>query len=113
MPTSKRYYPKGSLAAHVVGWVNPNTDNVGAYGLEAQFEEELSGQTGRVVTAKDGVGTELLYRFEDYYDATDGNNLTLTIDATIQSYCESILQEGVEQFDVQDGAFCLVMDPNT
>ena len=113
MPTSKRYYPKGSLAAHVVGWVNPNTDNVGAYGLEAQFEEELSGQTGRVVTAKDGVGTELLYRFEDYYDATDGNNLTLTIDATIQSYCESILQEGVEQFDIQDGAFCLVMDPNT
>ena len=113
MPTSKRYYPKGSLAAHVVGWVNPNTDNVGAYGLEAQFEAELSGQTGRVVTARDGVGTELLYRFEDYYDATDGNNLTLTIDATIQSYCESILQEGVEQFDVQDGAFCLAMDPNT
>ena len=113
MPTSKRYYPKGSLAAHVVGWVNPNTDNVGACGVEAQFGEERSGQTGRVVTAKDGVGTELLYRFEDYYDATDGNNLTLTIDATIQSYCESILQEGVEQFDIQDGAFCLVMDPNT
>ncbi|MCI7474285.1 MAG: PASTA domain-containing protein [Clostridiales bacterium] len=113
MPTSKRYYPKGSLAAQVIGWVNPNLDNVGAYGLEAQFEEELSGQTGRVVTAKDGVGTELLYRFEDYYDATDGNNLTLTIDATIQSYCESILKEGVEQFDVQDGGFCIAMDPNT
>ena len=115
MPTSKRYYPKGSLAAHVIGWVNPNLGEAGegAYGIEAQFEEELSGQTGRVVTAKDGVGTELLYRFEDYYDATDGNNLTLTIDATIQSYCESIIQEGVEQFDVQDGAFCLAMDPNT
>ena len=113
MPTSKRYYPKGSLAAQVIDWVNPNLDNVGAYGLEAQFESELSGQTGRVVTAKDGVGTELLYRFEDYYDATDGDNLTLTLDATIQSYCESILQEGVEQFDVQDGGFCIAMDPNT
>ena len=112
MPTSKRYYPKGSLAAQVIGWFNANLGE-GAYGLEAQYEEELSGQTGRVVTAKDGVGTELLYRFEDYYDATDGNNLTLTIDATIQSYCESILQEGVEQFDVQDGAFCIAMDPNT
>lgn len=64
MPTSKRYYPKGSLAAHVIGWVNPNLGEAGegAYGIEAQFEEELSGQTGRVVTAKDGVGTELLYR---------------------------------------------------
>lgn len=113
MPTSKRYYPKGSLAAQVIGWVNPNLDNQGAYGLEAQFESILSGQTGRVVTAKDGVGTELLYRFEDYYDATDGSNLTLTIDSTIQSYCESILQEGVEQFDVQDGGFCIAMDPNT
>ena len=113
MPTSKRYYPKNSLASQVIGWVNPNTDNVGAYGIEAQFEEALSGQTGRVVTAKDGVGTELLYRFEDYYDATDGNNLTLTLDATIQSFCESVVQEGVEQFDVQDGAFCLAMDPNT
>ena len=113
MPTSKRYYPKGSLASQVIGWVNPNLDNQGAYGLEAQFESVLSGQTGRVVTAKDGVGTELLYRFEDYYDATDGDNLTLTIDATIQSYCESILQEGVEQFDVQDGGFCIAMDPNT
>ena len=112
MPTSKRYYPKNSLAAQVIGWFNPNLGE-GAYGLEAQYEEELSGQTGRVVTARDGVGTELLYRFEDYYDATDGNNLTLTIDATIQSYCESILQEGVEQFDVQDGAFCIAMDPNT
>ncbi|MBM6925131.1 penicillin-binding transpeptidase domain-containing protein [Pseudoflavonifractor phocaeensis] len=113
MPTSKRYYPKNSLAAQVIGWVNPNMDNVGAYGLEAQFEDELSGQTGRIVTAKDGNGTELLYRFEDYYDAMDGNDLTLTLDATIQSFCESVVQEGVEQFEVQNGAFCLVMDPNT
>ena len=113
MPTSKRYYPKGSLASQVVGWVNPNLDNEGAYGLEAQFESVLSGQTGRVVTAKDGVGTELLYRFEDYYDATDGDNLSLTINATIQSYCESILAEGAEQFEVQEGGFCIAMDPNT
>ena len=112
MPTSKRYYPKNSLAAQVIGWVNQNL-GAGAYGLEAQYEDVLSGQTGRVVTAKDGVGTELLYRFEDYYDATDGNNLILTLDATIQSYCESILQEGVEQFEVQNGAFCIAMDPKT
>ncbi|WP_130870314.1 penicillin-binding transpeptidase domain-containing protein [Intestinimonas massiliensis (ex Afouda et al. 2020)] len=113
MPTSKRYYPKGSLAAQVIGWVNPNVDNTGAYGVEALYEDELSGESGRVVTAKNGVGTEMLYWFEDYYDATDGDDLTLTIDSTIQSYCESILQKGIEQFDVQDGGFCIAMDPST
>ncbi|WP_297209991.1 penicillin-binding transpeptidase domain-containing protein [uncultured Flavonifractor sp.] len=112
MPTSKRYYPKGSLAAQVIGWFNPNVGE-GAYGVEALYEDELSGESGRVVTAKNGVGTEMLYWFEDYYDATDGDDLTLTIDATIQYFCESILQKGVEQFDVQDGGFCIAMDPNT
>ena len=112
MPTSKRYYPKGSLAAQVIGWVNPNLGE-GAYGVEALYEDELSGETGRVVTAKNGVGTEMLYWFEDYYDATNGDDLTLTIDATIQSFCESILKKGVEQFDVQNGGFCIAMDPNT
>ena len=81
--------------------------------MEALYEEELAGETGRVVTAKNGVGTEMLYWFEDYYDATNGDDLTLTIDATIQSFCESILKKGVEQFDVQDGGFCIAMDPNT
>ena len=113
MPTTKRFYFKNSLAAQVIGWVNPNTDNTGAYGMEAVYEDELSGETGRVVTAKNGKGTEMLYRFEEYYDATDGNDLTLTLDSTIQYFCERILEKGVAQFDVQDGGFCLAMDPNT
>ena len=45
MPTSKRYYPKGSLAAQVIGWVNPNVDNTGAYGMEALYEEQLAAWT--------------------------------------------------------------------
>ena len=112
MPTSKRYYPKGSLAAQVIGWVNPNLGE-GAYGVEALYEEELAGETGRVVTAKNGVGTEMLYWFEDYYDATNGDDLTLTIDATIQSYCERVLAEGISSYEVRKGGFCLAMDPNT
>ena len=113
MPTTKRYYPKGSLAAQVIGWVNYNSDGKGAYGMEAVYEEQLAGQTGRVVTAKNGKGTEMLYRFEEYYDATNGNDLKLTIDATIQSYCERILAKGVETFEVRDGGFAIAMDPNT
>ncbi len=113
MPTTKRYYPKHSLAAQVIGWVNFNNDGKGAYGMEAVYEEDLAGETGRVVTAKNGKGTEMLYRFEEYYDAMDGNDLTITIDSTIQYFCERILEKGVEMFEVQDGGFAIAMDPKT
>lgn len=75
----------------MIGWVN-YSEGRGAYGVEAQYDEALSGETGRIVTAKNGDGTQMLYRYEDYYDATDGDNLTLTLDSAIQSYCESILK---------------------
>ena len=54
-PTTKRYYPNSTLASHVVGFVN--ADNDGAYGLESLYNEELSGESGRVVTAKNARGT--------------------------------------------------------
>ena len=110
-PTTKRYYPYSSLAAQVIGFVN--ADNEGAYGLEAMYEEELSGEVGRVVTAKNGAGTELLYHYEDYIDAMDGCDLTLTLNATIQHYCEKVLSEGIEKFDIQKGGFAIAMDPNS
>ena len=113
VPTSKRYYPYNSLAAQVIGWVNWRNDGKGAYGMEALYEEDLAGRTGRVVTARDGKSRELKYSFQDYYDATDGNDLNLTLDATIQYYCERILEKGVEMFDVQNGGFVIAMDPKT
>jgi len=113
MPTTRRYYPNASLASQIIGWVNYNNDGKGAYGMEAVYEDELAGQTGRVVTAKDGKGKQMLYSFQDYYDALDGNNVHLTLDKTIQHYCEQILEKGVEMFEVQDGAFAIAMDPKT
>ncbi len=110
-PTSKRYYPHSSLAAQVIGFVN--AENEGAYGMEAYYNSVLSGETGRVVTAKNGNGTEMLSRYENYYDATNGNNLNLTIDATIQYYCERALEKGIEMYDVQNGGFAIAMDPKT
>ena len=112
-PTTMRIYPKGSLAAQVIGWVNPNTDNTGAYGIEAQYESVLAGENGRIVTAKNADGTQMLYQYENYFDGTDGCDLELTLDSKIQSFCESILAKGIEQFEVQDGGFCIAMDPNT
>lgn len=113
VPTSKRYYTYGSLASQLIGWVNWKNDNKGAYGMEALYEDSLAGKTGRVVTARNSKGAEMRDSFQDYYDATDGNNLNLTIDTTIQYYCERVLEKGIEMFDVQEGGFVIAMDPKT
>lgn len=112
-PDTKRVYPYSSLASQIVGWVNVNDGNRGAYGLEAYREELLAGKAGRVVTSKNAAGTEMLSSYEDYVDPVSGNNLHLTLDATIQSYCEKILSEGIDTYDVKNGGFCIAMDPKT
>jgi stage V sporulation protein D (sporulation-specific penicillin-binding protein) len=108
---TKRYYPYSSLASNLLGFVN--SDNEGAYGLEAMYDSILSGTEGRIVTAKNSKGTDLSYYYSDYYDAEDGMSLYLTIDTTIQYYCEQTLQEGIEKYNVLDGGWCIAMDPNS
>ena len=109
---TKRYYPYGSLACHVVGFVG--TDNYGLSGIEAYYDDVLSGADGRVIRATTSAGTQLLYtNFEDYYDAQDGENIVLTIDATIQYYLEKHLQQAIEDYDIQKGAAAIAMDPST
>ena len=112
MPDTKRVYPYGSLAAQVIGWVNTNT-NMGAFGVEAKFEDKLAGSPGRVVTAKNARGEEMLSSYESYIDGEPGMNVQLTIDATIQSYCERTLAEGISSYEARKGGFCIVMDPDT
>ena len=108
---AKRYYPHSTLAAHILGFLN--SDNVGIYGLEAFYEKDLEGTTGLVVTARDGNNQEIMFQYEQYYDAEDGNSLQLTIDSTIQSYLESGLEDMIARFDAANGATGIVMDPNT
>ena len=108
---AKRYYPYSSLASHIVGFVG--TDNTGLYGLEARFEEELEGQSGLVVTARDNAGNDMLYAYEKYYDAENGSDLVLTIDTTVQYYLESALAEMVDKFEAAEGATGIVMNVNT
>ena len=104
--------PYSSLAAHVVGFVG--TDNSGLGGLEAYYNDELSGVNGRVVRAKNAFGTDMLYtKYEEYFDAEDGSNITSTIDSTIQYYMEKHLQQAVTDFDVRNGAAAIAMDVNT
>ncbi len=106
---AKRYYPYSSLAAHVIGFLNK--ENHGAYGLEAIYESSLDGKTGLAVTAKDAQGSEMMFQYEQYYDAEDGNSLQLTIDSNIQNYVERGLADMVSKFGAENGAAGIVMDP--
>ena len=107
----KRYYPNSSPAAQALGFVS--SDNNGSEGLEAYYNEELSGTAGKVVTSKGNYGSEMLYTYEKYYDASDGSSLITTIDSTVQAYVEKNLQNAIDKYDIKNGAFCIVMDVNT
>ena len=110
-PDSKRYYPYSSLAANVVGFVNG--DNVGGVGLESKYESELEGTSGLTITAKNAVGTDLLYQYEQYYDAENGNDLVLTLDVTVQSYLEKGIANMLDRFDAKGGGTGIIMDVNS
>jgi len=109
---TKRYYPYGSLASHVIGFVG--SENTGRAGIEARVDETLTGVAGRVVRIKNNIGTDMLYtKYENYYVAEDGKDVVLTLDSTIQYYVEKHLQQAIEDFNVGGGAAAIAMDVNT
>jgi len=108
---SKRYYPYSTLAAQVIGFVN--ADNQGSYGLESQYDDVLEGTSGLTITAKNGAGKELLYQYEQYYDAKNGDSLVTTLDTNVQYYLEKGIEEMVNKFDAKNGATGIVMNVNS
>lgn len=116
-PSSKRYYPYSSVGAHVLGYMSENKDSggvkVGAQGIEAVYEDTLSGELGWSVTSKNGANMEMISGYEMYFDAEDGGDITLTIDERIQAMLEQTLAEGIETYYVQNGAFGVAVNPKT
>lgn len=110
-PTTKRIYPQNSLAANVLG--HTDYDGNGIYGLEAYYDDYLSGIDGRVVTAKDNKGNEIPYRYKQSYDAQDGDSLNLNIDINIQYKLEKALEEAVELHKPDNRACGIIMNPKT
>ena len=110
-PDSMRYYPYGTLAAQLLGFTN--TENVGSEGLESYYNSYLEGTAGAVITTKGNNETEMLYSYEKYYQASDGDSVVLTIDTTVQYYLEKQLQDAVDRYDVKNGAFGIVFDVNS
>ncbi len=109
---TKRYYPNGSLASHVIGFVG--LENKGLGGVEARYDSLLSGKNGYVMRSTTAAGTDMLYSsYEDYVDAEDGQSLSLTIDSTIQYYIEKHLAQAVADYDIQNGAAAICMEVDT
>ena len=108
---SKRYYPYSTLASQVIGFVG--TDNNGLYGLEAKYDDVLQGTSGLTVTAKTNGGLDMLYQYEQYYDAKNGDSLVLTLDTNVQYYLEKGIEAMVDKFDAKNGATGIVMNAKT
>ena len=108
---TKRYYPYGSLASTVLGFVGD--ENSGLYGIEAYYNKILSGTPGRIVSAKNAWGSDMPYKYEQMFEASDGNSLVLTINSVIQMFVEKHLDNAVKEHDVRGRAFCIVMEIKT
>lgn len=110
-PTTKRYYPQNDLASSVIGHIH--YDGYGLLGLEAYYDDYLSGTDGKSVTATDRDGKEMPYRYKQNYDAVDGSTLVLNIDTNIQSYLEKAMKEAIALHKPKDRASGIVMNPKT
>ena len=110
-PTSKRVYPQNTLAAQVIGFTNSSGD--GCEGVEAAYDAYLSGRTGRVITTKGNNEMDMPFSYENYVSARQGDSVVLTLDTTVQACLEKQMKAAIGRYDVQNGAFGLVMNCKT
>ncbi len=107
----KRYYPYGSLASAVIGFTG--TDGIGLYGIELEYDDDLTGTAGTLVSAKNAVGNDMPFQYEQMVSAEDGYDLVLTIDQNVQSICEKYLREAIVEYSVNKSGAAIVMNVNT
>jgi len=105
---TSRYYPEGTLAAHVLGFTG--SDNQGLYGLEYYYNKELSGKDGYYLYAKDANGHPISDEYNDYVPASNGLSLVTTIDSYVQRALESQLESIRINHNVQNRVSGIVMD---
>ena len=110
-PASKRLYPYGTLAAQVIGFTNAGGD--GSEGVEAAYDKFLKGSTGKVITTKGNNEMDMPFSYENYISSIPGNDVILTLDATIQACLEKQMEAAIARYDVKNGAFGLVMNCKT
>ena len=110
-PTSQRTYPFGTLAAQVIGFTN--VSNEGSEGVEAAYNSYLAGSTGKVITTKGNNEMDMPFSYENYISSRQGDSVILTIDTTVQACLEKQMEAAIARYDVQNGAFGLVINCKT
>ncbi len=110
-PNSQRSYPYGTLAAQVIGFTNAS--NTGSEGIEAAYNRYLEGISGKVITTKGNNEMDMPYSYEKYVASQPGCDVILTLDATVQACLEKQMQTAIDRYDVQNGAFGIVMNVKT
>ena len=108
---SKRYYPLNNLASQVIGFCG--SDNQGLNGIEAKYDEYLKGKAGAISRITDASGGAIENSSEEYTEPTDGDDLVLTIDTTIQGIAEKYLKEACIDNKCTDGGNIIIMNPKT
>ncbi len=111
---TKRYYPEGNLAAQLLGFVGENKDgnDIGYFGLEGFYNEQLKGKPGRLIQELDASGNPILTNDQDGSFPKDGFDLTTTIDRNIQFIIEEEIKDGVKKFGAKLGSV-VVLNPKT
>ena len=110
-PSTQRYYPYGSLASQVIGFTNAS--NTGSEGIENAYNSYLSGTAGKVITTKGNHEMDMPFSYENYISSVSGCDVILTLDTTVQACLEKRMEEAIAKYDVQNGAFGIVMDVKT
>lgn len=105
---SKRYYPFGNFASQIIGFTG--TDNQGLGGLEAKYDSWLRGKSGKLVTAKNAVGTEMPFKYSETIPPESGCDLVTTIDEVVQSSLENNLRKAVSDDNVTAKATAIVIN---
>lgn len=108
---TKRYYPGGTFASHIIGFTGD--DNQGLGGVELVCDNELKGVSGRIRTAKNANGLDMPYEYEQYEDPIAGSDVVLCIDEVIQHFTEKHLEDARIENAAIDGAAAIVMNPKT
>ena len=110
-PSSQRYYPYGNLASQVIGFTNAS--NTGSEGIEAAYNSYLEGSSGSVITTKGNNEMDMPFSYENYIASRQGDSVVLTLDMTVQACLEKQMEAAITRYDVQNGAFGIVMNVNT
>lgn len=106
---TKRYYPYNNLASQIIGFCG--SDNQGLNGIESKYEEYLKGKKGSISRITDASGKVIKNTSEEYNEPTDGDDIILTINATIQGIAEKYLKEACIDNKCTDGGNVIIMNP--